>query len=384
MTNTQAPRARQERFASAMEAREYDFCVVSAPAAVAYLTDVDPRGFSDHGTTVLVDRDANTVLVTSDADEAAVAASGYRGRVTHWSHGPAAFADREVVMRGLAVGLPYGQEARGAFDWRSRAVWEPFVSRAHPGWAIGEAEQVLADASRVKDDDELRRLRQAANLADIGYTAVVDRMTPDLRAHEIVRNVDRSLRAAGGGGYWSPLEEPAGVTGWSHYPHGSIATLFDRVPETGVLDVAQLLPFGIHPLSENYTGAIAATIALSEPGAALRSQASLLTDAVQAAIARIGPGVTTGEVHAAFASVLADHGTTPAENVIGYGLGTGLTAPLIAADTSDVLEPGMALTIRASSDVPGAPGIVYQTSLVVTGTGHELLNIVPLRLIHLY
>lgn len=384
MTNAQALHARQQRLLSSLQAGGYDFYVASSPAAVAYITDLNTRGFPDRDVTVLLAHNGDELLTTSDANEPAIQAASFESPVLYWSHGPNAQDSREDTYRRIAAMLMTRGKARGAVDRSAWGAWVPLLSRVRSEWEFGDADAVLAEASRVKDDDELRRLREAANLADIGYTAVVDRMTPELRVHEIVRNVDRSLRAAGGGDCWSPLEEPSGITGWSHYPRESIATLFGRIPETGVLDTAQLLPFGLFPLSENYAGAIASTIAFRDPGADVRSQAAALADAMQAAIAEIRPGATCGEVHAAFSVALDRHETACSEAVVGYSIGTGLMAPLIAAESAEGIEPGMVLSVRALGDVPGRPGIAYQTSLLVTRQGNELLNIVPLRLIHLY
>lgn len=243
---------------------------------------------------------------------------------------------------------------------------------------------MLDAAWATRDDDELRRLRAAANLADIGYTAVVDRLTPDLRVLELVRNVDRSLRSAGGGGFWSPHEDDAGLTADVHYPRSDILALLGRRPETGVLERAAPLPFALYPLSEGYAGAAGTTAVLSPPSAELRSRAELLSDAVQAAIDAIRPGASAGDVHAAFASVARRASEEAASQTVGYGIGTGIARPLLVAGSRDEIAPSTAVSVRASlAGDDGEPPVAYQTTVLVTASGAEVLNIVPLRLIEL-
>jgi Xaa-Pro aminopeptidase len=61
-----------------------------------------------------------------------------------------------------------------------------------------------------------------------------------------------------------------------------------------------------------------------------------------------------------------------------------LGRPLLSATSEEVLEPGMALSVRTAITREQGPGIAFQTTVLVTETGNERLNIVPLRLIELH
>lgn len=384
MTATTTPtplQRRVRRVAEQMEAAGADVLVASSPSAIAYLADVNIRPFSAPGIVLILEPGGNTTLLASEADQPKIAASGYQGLTDFWPLGEDAEDRRESVLRMHLAGLP--SSSRIAAERSSLPL--SMLRDSAPAPEPRAAEKILNEAMRLKDDDEVRRLRAAADLADIGYTAVVDRMTPELRVYEIVRNVDRSLRRAGGGGAWSPLEDAAGVTRAGYYPTGSIATLLGRHVETGVLDPAQPLPFALYPLSENYTGAAGTTIVFQTPGPLLRSLAEVLSDATEAAIAAIRPGVRADEVFAAHRKSL--QGTVSPDRldpVIGYSVGTGIGRPLISASSRDVLEPGMVLSVRSAIAREQDPGIAFQTTVLVTETGRERLNIVPLRLIELH
>lgn len=370
MTLTPVQR-RVQRVAERMEAARADVLLATSPSAIAYLADLNIRSFTAPGTVLILGPGGNTTLLASEADQPKIAASGYQGLTDFWPLGEDAEERRASVLRRHLAGLP--SSSRIAAERGAQA--EGSIA----------AEPLLDAAMRIKDDDEIRRLRGAADLADIGYTAVVDRMTPELRVYEIVRNVDRSLRRAGGGEFWSPLEHAAGVTRAGYYPARSIATLLGRHEETGVLDPSQPLPFALYPLSENYTGTAGTTIVFETPGPLLRSLADALSDATETALAAIRPGVRADEVFAIHRRAL--QGTVSPDRldpVIGYSVGTGLARPLLSATSEEVLEPGMALSVRTAIAREQGPGIAFQTTVLVTETGNERLNIVPLRLIELH
>lgn len=355
-------RARQARVAARLSSAGRTVAATRDPGTIAYLTGVDVRGFAGRGAAAVIRaEDGLSILIVSEADRPLVEAAGAAGEVRYWALGREAAASREREL--------------------DAAVSGPFSAAAD-----AEAQRLLDLAMRSKDDDEIARVRAAADLADIGYTAVVDRMTPDLRVLEIVRNVDRSLRAAGGGGWWSPLERPEGAGLLSHYPIESIVVLLGRGVETGVLDPAATLPFVLHPLSGGYAAAAGTTVVLSPPSAHVRSCAEALGAAVQAGVGALAPGASTAAVHAAFASALGD--AVPLDEldpVIGYDLGTGMGGMLIDAAGRDVLEPGQVVTIRAAVPHLGGSGVAFQTTALVTEAGAEVLTqVVPMRLVELY
>ncbi|HKU35452.1 MAG TPA: M24 family metallopeptidase [Paenarthrobacter sp.] len=374
---------RAERLAHHLQDAHVDVLIAGSPAAIAYAAGLNIRPFTAPGTLLLLEAGGSVRLLASEADRTAVEHSGYQGNADYWPVGDVSGSGRQAVLTMYLAHV--GAGSRVALEGDATQVHGPALAAILADAEVTDAAPILDAAARIKDDDELRRLREAANLVDIAYTAVVDRMTPELRAYEIVRNVDRSLRSAGGGDAWSPLEHAAGITRASHFPKNSLVTLLDRIPETGVLHRGEPLPFALYPLSHLYTGAAGTTIVFEPPSASLKNAADALSAATEAAIAAVAPGVRADEVYAAYKRGLGG-AIAPGhlDPVIGYSVGTGVGRPLLAAGSGDVLEPGMALSIRTAAAREHGPGIAFQSTVLVTGSGHERLNIVPQRLIHLY
>lgn len=372
-------RHRRERLAALLAGRGLDALIVDSPAAVAYLSDVDIRSFARRGTAIVLREDGGIVFVASDADAISLDAAGYDGERALWTQGSekTAFAGTlSSAVRRSTGGVRVGVERPEIVPAGSFGLF----GLSYPPGTIVPAGDVVADAMRIKDDDEIDRLRAAAVLAEIAYTATVDRMHAELRAYEIVRNVDRSVRGAGGAGWWS-LSERGDTQETVHFPHDAVVGLLDRRPETGVLDRSATLPFQVHPLSQCYTGGAGTTIVLQEPSAQVRRRAERLSRGIQSALDAIAPGVPGDAVHRAFTTASEGEGT-----LVGFSVGTGPGETLVAADAGEELQQRMALTLRAfAPGDAGAPGVFFQSTVLVTDAGAERLDaVVPLRLIELY
>lgn len=384
-TTTNAPlitareqvRHRRERIAALLARRGLDALIVDSPSAVAYLSDVDIRPFARRSTAVVLREDGGTVFVASDADAMSLDAAGYEGDRALWSHASEEMSFLSTLANAVRrSGARVGVERAGLLASDDSGL---FGLSYAPGTIVPAADFV-AEAMRIKDDDEIDRLRTAGVLAEIAYTATVDRMNPELRAYEIVRNVDRSVRAAGGGGWWS-LDERSDTQETVCFPHGSVVGLLDRRPETGELDRGATLPFQVHPLSQCYMGGAGTTLVLQKPAEHVRDRADRLSRGIGAAIEAMSPGAAGQAVHRAFTAAAEGAGT-----LVGFSTGTGPGETLVSADADVQLQPRMVLTLRAFA--PGAataPGVFFQSTILITEQGAERLDaVVPLRLIELY
>lgn len=110
--------------------------------------------------------------------------------------------------------------------------------------------------------------------------------------------------------------------------------------------------------------------------AALRKVVDVARAAQEAALAKVRPGVTAGEVHAAAVEVIESGGwDNPFLHRTGRGIGySDFDGLELKAGSQTVLEPGMVMTVEPAPYVDGIGGARFGDTVLVTETGHEVLT----------
>ena len=110
--------------------------------------------------------------------------------------------------------------------------------------------------------------------------------------------------------------------------------------------------------------------------AGLRKVVDVAREAQEAALARVRPGATAGEVHAAAVAMIQCQGwKSPFLHRTGRGIGYSDWDGLeLKANSLTVLEPGMVMTVEPGIYVEGVGGARFGDTVLVTETGHEVLT----------
>jgi len=108
----------------------------------------------------------------------------------------------------------------------------------------------------------------------------------------------------------------------------------------------------------------------------LRKVVSVARDAQEAALTKVRPGITAGEVHAAAVEVIQRGGwDRPFLHRTGRGIGySDFDGLELKANSRTVLEPGMVMTIEPAPYVDGIGGARFGDTVLVTETGNEVLT----------
>ncbi|MEU8222818.1 M24 family metallopeptidase [Kribbella sp. NPDC048915] len=260
-----------------------------------------------------------------------------------------------------------------------------FSARGYLALSNGLAGRRLVDSAElvnwvrlVKSPAELEHLRIAGTIAEQAMRVALERVRPGRRQCDVVAEI-LAAQAVGtsehGGEYPAivpmlPTGDAAGTPHltWSERPFAE--------NEATTVELA-----GVHG---RYHAPLARTVMLGDPPRRLRETAKIVAEGMQAALATIHPGVTGGEVHAAFHAVIAAHGLVK-ESRIGYSIGIGYppdwgerTVSLRPEETT-VLTAGMAFHVILGMWMDGwgyelsEPVVVSPDGMErLTGLSHEL------------
>ena len=118
------------------------------------------------------------------------------------------------------------------------------------------------------------------------------------------------------------------------------------------------------------------TVHVGRPTTEARRIYEAVREAQQAAVAAVTPGVSLGEVDGTARKVLKRNGLGRYfTHSTGHGVGLEIhEAPRIAAGQTEVLKPGMVITIEPGVYIPGKCGLRIEDMVVVTDRGCEVLT----------
>jgi Xaa-Pro aminopeptidase len=220
----------------------------------------------------------------------------------------------------------------------------------------------------------------AVRVAEIGYTAVIDRFTRRLSLTDVSANVGRSVGNAGGSPAAFPELAAVGSPVWQE---GAV-WVFEERHTHGPYDKPGPVGFAISAQASGTQGAVAATVVLDEPTPRLRRHASGLSGALEAALALIRDGVEARAVAAAYHDAVgrADlAGQVPATLGVPVVAGAAHTLRVDAAKGA-VLREGESLALMAFARTEDGV-ITFGTTIRVSSDGAQRLDGIPLRLIEL-
>jgi len=227
-------------------------------------------------------------------------------------------------------------------------------------------EPLVRNLRLVKDEDELRLMKQAALLTVGLFHALLPQLEPGIPETTVAATLEHTARVQGAEGMSFETIVASGPR--SSLPHGRAT--HQRLPRKGFLT----LDFGV--ILKGYCSDMTRTVFLGQPTRRERFTYDAVREAQQAAVEAVKPGVSCGEVDEAARSVLRKAGLAEYfTHSTGHGVGLEIhEAPRIAADQSQSLLPGMVVTIEPGVYIAGQFGVRIEDMVVVTRSGGQVLT----------
>jgi Xaa-Pro aminopeptidase len=230
---------------------------------------------------------------------------------------------------------------------------------------LRSAPPLVEIARMVKDAEEIGCIRRAVEMGARLFPILRKKIRPGASEVAVAGALEYAARRAGAEGMSFSTIIASGKR--SAVVHGRASGA--AIPRRGFV----VCDFGV--ILAGYCSDRTRTVHIGRPSGAARKMYEAVLEAQQAAIARIRPGVTAGEVDGAARAGLRQwklaryftHST-------GHGLGLEIhEAPRLAAAQTQRLEPGMVITIEPGVYIPGKWGARIEDVVVVTPHGCEVL-----------
>jgi Xaa-Pro aminopeptidase len=224
---------------------------------------------------------------------------------------------------------------------------------------------------RIKDNDELKAIGEAAKLADEVYEWTIEQGFEDRTEVEVARAAEARMRELGAEPSFPPIVA-AGANG--AMPHAEPGERDIRKGDMVVFDMGAEL--------NGYCSDCTRTFSVGKPPGAAREIYELVRRAQQAGLDALAVGKSGRDVDTVARDIIAaaNHG-----DHFGHGLGHGVglevhEKPVLSQRSEDVLESGEVVTVEPGVYVPAQLGVRIEDLVVVTNDGHEILSGLPKEL----
>lgn len=333
--------------------------LVSDLVNVRYLT-----GFTGSSGAALVLADGSTWLSTD-------------GRYDLQSAAECPDVERVITRDGLfdlvAQAQQSGQDRIG-FEDRDLTVarYRDLTEDTHTEWvAVGA---VVTRLRMVKDDLELRLLREACAATDEALARTLPRIGPGVTERQVARWLDDTMRDLVPEGPGFDTIVAAGEN--SAIPHHAPT---DRAVRSG-----DLLKMDFGAMVGGYHADMTRTVVVGTGPADWQQEIyGVVASAQQAGRDALGPEATGTGVDRAARTVVEDAGYGKAfSHGLGHGVGLVIhEAPFLGATSPDRLAAAVPVTVEPGVYLPGRGGVRIEDTVVVTEGGCRPLTTAPKELV---
>jgi len=261
-------------------------------------------------------------------------------------------------MIDLMVGELRGTDPESVgFDEISLSMYNDLKERM-PDVELKAAPEIVRIMRMVKDEGEIRLMKSAAELADIGMDSIKENLRVGVRENEVAAEAAYAMRKEGADALAFPFIVVSGPR--SAYPHGGVT---DRKIKKG-----EFVTIDMGAGYKEYKTDITRTFVVGPPSERQTEIYNTVLSANLAALQKIRKGVPGTEVHAEAERVIGE--AQYGEYFIhGLGHGVGLEVhegPSLGKTSKDILEIGNVVTNEPGIYIPGYGGVRIEDTVLVT------------------
>ena len=218
----------------------------------------------------------------------------------------------------------------------------------------------------LKDAEEVERIRAAVDMGASLFNRALEVIRPGVRETEVAAEMEYVAKKKGAEGMSFPTIIASGER--SALPHGKASDAV--IPHNGFV----VCDFGV--ILAGYCSDQTRTVYVGRVPAKARRLYQAVLEAQQAALDAVRPGRCVAEVDRAARKTLRKAGLGRYfTHSTGHGVGLEIhEAPRIADAQTEILRPGMVITIEPGVYIPGKWGVRIEDMVVVTEHGCEVLT----------
>ena len=318
-------------------------------------------------TVLLISQMGSMAMVLPTLEKGKLPAESEHFHVFSYSDDPATWASAfEQAVRWLNL----DEGAIGLAPTRMRFLELKFLQEGLAGVDFVDASQVIASLRMQKDEDEIEKMQEAVQIAQLALKKTLKSLREGMSEKEIANELVVQLLIAGSDPEM-PFQPIVAIGKNSANPHA--------VPSDRQLHPGDLLLVDWGASHQGYFSDITRTFTFGEVDPELLRIGEIVLEANLAGRNAGRPGVDAGSVDRAVRSVIEASGCSGSFiHRTGHGLGMEAhEPPYIYAENGLILAPGMTFTVEPGIYLPEKGGVRIEDDVVITEDGLRSLTDFP-------
>lgn len=228
---------------------------------------------------------------------------------------------------------------------------------------------LLLEIRAVKDEEEISRLRDAADLGSRGFDHIVTLLREGITEEELARELEVFWLHNGGKGLaFDPIIAFGACTAMPHYRSGA-QRLQNGMPV--------LMDIGVN--FQEYCSDMTRVVFFGDVDPEIKTIYQVVLEAQEAALELCKPGTPVSDLDQAARKVIDGAGYGDCfTHSLGHGIGLDVHELPFMKKSSDhsgpILKAGMAITIEPGIYLPDKGGVRIEDTVVITKAGYEDLT----------
>lgn len=225
---------------------------------------------------------------------------------------------------------------------------------------------VVETMRKVKTDEELSVLKQAAKIADDAFVHILNYIRPGTKEIDIAIELEYFMRQAGATAASFDIIVASGYR--SSLPHG--------IASTKTIENGELVTLDFGALYNGYCSDITRTVAVGDVSDELKKIYDIVLEAQTRGVANIKPNMTGKEADSLTRDYITEQGYGQYfGHSTGHGIGLEVhEGPTLSPRSEEVLKPGMVVTVEPGIYIPDVGGCRIEDDIVITEDGNERLT----------
>lgn len=241
------------------------------------------------------------------------------------------------------------------------------------GGGLKAADSILSSLARFPGREALPALKRAAEIADIGFSALLEKAKVGMPEHELAAEVEYAMRSQG-------AEDNFGMVTSSDHGHCTHPPSDRRIRPGDIIIVE------ITPAFEGHFVQLCRTAVVGPAAPLVGEKFAILEEAMERSLEHVRPGKKVGQISQVINEVFSAYGyekycRPPYMRVRGHGLGfQSMPFPEIVDENDAVIEEGMCFVVHPNQYIPETGYLMLGDTVYVEADGFRRLTQTPMRL----